>query len=91
MKLPDAIEAELRIIEADYDRRPGQHAGPARLRGLRSAIERDLAALRQRQAEAVRAAYWEAMHDFESTVADEEIEACWNMSQAKAALGGPDA
>lgn len=39
MRLPNRIEKEIRAIEAEYDARPGQHAGNARLRSLRHAIE----------------------------------------------------
>lgn len=35
MRLPDKIEKAIRVIEAEYDRRPGQHAGSACLRDLR--------------------------------------------------------
>jgi len=39
VRLPDNIERELRSIEADYNARPGQRAGAARLRSLRWAVE----------------------------------------------------
>lgn len=39
MKLPEAIELEIRAIEHDYAASPGQRAGSPRLRGLRSVVE----------------------------------------------------
>ena len=42
MKLPDAIERDLREIEAEYAQRGGQQAGTPRLRGLRASIEIEL-------------------------------------------------
>jgi hypothetical protein len=39
MRLPDKIENEIRELEMQIDARPGQHAGNARLRSLRHAIE----------------------------------------------------
>lgn len=39
MRLPPLIEQAIREIEADYDGRPGQRVGPARLHSLRFAIE----------------------------------------------------
>lgn len=39
MRLPDNIERAIQEIEADVDRRPGQHAGSCRLHSLRFAIE----------------------------------------------------
>ena len=46
MRLPDDIEREIRIIEAEYDVRPGQHAGSAKLLDLRWAIERRIIVLK---------------------------------------------
>ena len=40
MRLPPLIEQEIRYIEAEYDRKPGQHAGSAKLRDLRWEIEK---------------------------------------------------
>ena len=42
MKLPSAIEREIRAIEADYEQRGGQQADIPRMRGLRSSIEGEL-------------------------------------------------
>lgn len=39
MRLPDRIERAIRELEAEVDRRPGQHAGNARLHSLRYAVE----------------------------------------------------
>jgi hypothetical protein len=39
MRLPPFIESAIREIEAEYDHRPGQHVGPARLQRLRFAVE----------------------------------------------------
>lgn len=91
MKLPVSIEREIRAIEDEYAQRGGQLAGPPRLRGLRAAIEQD----RQRHAEAVEAAYKEGHHraddklsDLENcgVLGDEECDAAWDVSQAKARL-----
>ena len=45
MKPPDVIEREIREIETALGAQGGQQAGPPRLRGLRSVIERQTAEL----------------------------------------------
>ena len=51
MRLPDAIEREIRTIEAEYAQILRQHAGTPRLRGLRWAIEDELKRLGYRYSE----------------------------------------
>lgn len=39
MRLPPRIEKQIRDLESFFDRMPGQHSSPAKLRDLRWSIE----------------------------------------------------
>ena len=52
MRLPDAIERDLKAIEDEYASRGGQQAGTPRLRGLRASIEIELQRLARERDEA---------------------------------------